>query len=513
VVLGSTLRIPSRSRSLTETEMFVIIERWSEVRRGSRACAMIALATLTLLAGGCSSGVLDHRALLSEPPKQAALPAGAQREHQRILAAYGGSYSDARLETLIGQMVERLVAVSDRPDLHYRVTLLNSPAVNAFALPSGNLYVTRGLIALANDESEIASVLSHEMSHVIARHAAMREDRARQAAIVDSVVHEVLSDPQSGALALANSQVALASFSRAQELEADALGVSLAAKAGYDPFGAVRFLTAMGRNAELKPTAKATLASRSFDFVSSHPATPERVTNALIRARQVSPQSGGTNSRTEYLASVDGLVFGEDPSEGFARGRRFLHPRLGFSFTAPEGFALDNTAQAVLGLKDGGAEALRLDVVQVPAEQALKDYLSSGWIENIDPQSVEELTINGFPAATATAKGDQWTFRLFAIRFGSDVYRFIFAGKHRAGDLDGAFRRSVGTFRRMTLAEIEHTKPLRLRVITVGAYDSIERLANRMAITDRRLEHFRVLNGLDPGQAPKPGDQVKIVTE
>jgi predicted Zn-dependent protease len=513
VVLGSTPRIPSRSKSLTDTEMFVGIPRWSEVRRGSRACALVTLIELALLAGGCSSGVPDRRTLLSEPPKQAELPAGAQREHQRILAAYGGSYADARLEGLIGQTVERLVAASDRPDLHYRVTLLNSPAVNAFALPSGQLYVTRGLIALANDESEIASVLSHEMSHVIARHAAMREDRVRQAAIVDSVVHEVLSDPQTGALALANSQVALASFSRAQEFEADGLGVSLAAKAGYDPFGAVRFLAAMGRNAALKPAAKASLDSRSLEFLSSHPATPERVTNALIRARQATPMSDNASRRTEYLASVDGMVFGEDPSEGFARGRRFLHPRLGFSFTAPDGFTLDNTAQAVLGVKDGGAEALRLDVVQVPAEQPLKDYLTSGWIENIDPQSVEELTINGFPAASATAKGDQWTFRLFAIRFGSDVYRFIFAGKHKAGDLDRAFRQSVDTFRRMTLAEIEHTKPLRLRVITVGAHDSVERLAHRMALTERRLERFRILNGLDPGQTLKPGDQVKVVVE
>jgi predicted Zn-dependent protease len=275
----------------------------------------------------------------------------------------------------------------------------------------------------------------------------------------------------------------------------------------------VRFLTAMGRNAELKPAAKASLGSHSLDFISSHPATPERVTNALIRARQVTPPSTGINSRAGYLASVDGMVFGEDPSEGFARGRRFLHPRLGFSFTAPEGFTLDNTAQAVLGLKDGGAEALRLDVVQVPAEQPLKDYLTSGWIENIDSQSVEELTVNGFPAASATAKGDQWTFRLFAIRFGSDVYRFIFAGKHKAGDLDRTFRQSVDTFRRLTLAEIEHTKPLRLRVITAGAHDSVERLAARMAIADRRLEHFRILNGLDPGQTLKAGDQVKIVVE
>ncbi len=134
------------------------------------------------------------------------------------------------------------------------------------------------------------------------------------------------------------------------------------------------------------------------------------------------------------------MVYGEDPSEGFVRGRRFLHPRLAFTFTAPPGFTLDNTAQAVLGLKDGGAEALRLDIVSVPAEQTLADYLKSGWLENVDASSVQEVTINGFPAATATATGEAWSFRLFAVRFGSDVYRFIYAAKNMTPEIDRSFR-------------------------------------------------------------------------
>ena len=151
------------------------------------------------------------------------------------------------------------------------------------------------------------------------------------------------------------------------------------------------------------------------------------------------------------------------------RGRRFLHPKLGFTFTAPDGFSLDNTAQAVLGLKDNGNQALRLDVVKVPAEQTLIEYLNSGWIENVEAGSVEELAINGFPAATATAKGEQWTFRLYAIRFGSEVYRFIFAAKTRTAETERTFREAVGTFRRLTLAEIQSAKPLRLKIVKVAA--------------------------------------------
>jgi predicted Zn-dependent protease len=479
------------------------------------ACAALLVTACTASPPGNAPQVS-----LQQTSKQAdaGMAPAALREHQRILAAYGGVYNDAKLQGVIEQTVERLVAASGKPDLHYKVTILNSQSVNAFALPTGQLYVTRGLIALASDESELASVLAHEMGHVIARHAEAREQQARQADLVNRVVADVVSDPEAGALALAKSKLALASFSQAQEFEADAIGIGIAARAGYDPYGAARFLTAMEHNSGLKPQQSAPMNPGAPDFLSSHPATPVRVTNAIVNARQYRAPASDTpqdreQSRDAYLGEIDGIVYGEDPSEGFVRGRRFLHPKLGFTFTAPEGFSLDNTAQAVLGIKHGGGQALRVDVVRVPAEQTLADYLTSGWIENIDPGTVEETTINGFPAATAAAKGDQWDFRLYAIRFGSDVYRFIFAVKHRTSESDRVFRESVGTFRRMSLAEIEQAKPLRLKVVTVGPGDTVEKLAGRMAVADRAAERFRVLNGLDPGDQPRPGSEVKIVVE
>ena len=474
----------------------------------------MAAAALGLLLAGCASlPNVGRQATLPDPPAIGKKTGPAQREHARILAAYGGAYQHPRMQSLLDQTVAKLVASSERPDLSYRITILNSPAINAFALPTGNLYVTRGLLALSNDSSELASVLSHEMAHVIARHAAMREDQARQAAIVSRVVTDVLNDPQMGALALAKSKIALASFSRAQELEADSIGVGLASRAGYDPYGATRFLNAMGRNAGLKPVGPGGGGdARSIDFLSSHPSTPDRVKNALTSARQHSAPGAASRDRAGYLAATDGLAFGEDPSEGFVRGRRFLHPKLGFTFTAPDGFSLDNTAQAVLGIKEGGSQAMRVDVVRVPAEQELAAYLTSGWIDKVDPQSVEAISVNGFAAATATARGDQWGFRLYVVRFGNDVYRFVFAAKNRSAEADRAFRETVESFRRMTLQEIERTRPLHIRVVMVRPGDTVERLAGRMA-TDRPLERFLVLNGLNAGQALTPGDQVKIVVE
>lgn len=465
---------------------------------------LVALAT-----AACSSTPGTRQLLLPELPKQAETAPSAAREHQRVLMAYGGAYENAKLQAKIASVVERLAATSDRHDIAFKVTVLNSPSVNAFALPNGQLYVTRGLLGLANDSAELASVLSHEMAHVVARHAAIREEQLKRTELISNV-NDILSDPEIGALALARSKLALASFSRAQEFEADDIGVGIAARSGYDAFGAARLLTAMGRNAELRAASR---GGHPVEFFSSHPATPERVKSAQNSARQYGAPGAGERDKASYLASVEGMIYGDDPFDGFVRGRRFLHPRLGFAFTAPEGFVLDNTTRAVIGIKEGTGQAMRLDVVRIAPEQSLVDYLNSGWIENIDPGSIEELSINGVPAATATAKGDQWAFRLYVIRFGGDVYRFIFAAKSHTAETERAFREAVHTLRHLSPAEMQSARPLRLAVIKVMPGDSIEQLVSRMAPVEHPLERFRVLNGLDGNERPKPGDIVKIIVQ
>jgi predicted Zn-dependent protease len=347
-----------------------------------------------------------------KPNRMVAQTPAAEREHERILSSYGGAYDDPKLGALIGKTVDRLVAASDRPDQAYRVTILNSGAVNAFALPTGQLYVTRGLIALASDTSELSSVLSHEMAHVLAKHASIREDQARQAAVVTRVVTDMGNDPDLTALALAKTKLTMASFSRAQEFEADGIGVGISARAHFDPYGAARFLASMERNAALK-AGKASLDPRAQDFLSSHPATPERVQNAQNSARQFTSPQGGERDRETYLAAIDNIVYGEDPSEGFVRGRRFLHPKLGFTFAAPDTFTLDNTAQAVIGVREGGTQAMRFDVVRVPAEQTLVDYLNSGWMENVDgfDRRADHQRLSGASATALATSGNSRSTR------------------------------------------------------------------------------------------------------
>ncbi|HEY2246442.1 MAG TPA: M48 family metalloprotease [Bradyrhizobium sp.] len=488
-------------------------------------CRRVSLAAVLLCApvalAGCGDMSRFQFSTAVAPPTAPAKPSRAvattpasEREHDRILTSYGGIYDDPKLEALVSRTVDRLVAASDRPEQAYKVTILNSGAVNAFALPTGQLYVTRGLIALASDTSELSSVLSHEMAHVLSKHAAMREDQARQAAIAARVVTEMGNDPEITAFTLAKGKLTMANFSREQELQADDMGVAISAHAHFDPYGASRFLTSMERNAELK-AGRSSLDPRAQDFLSSHPATPERVARARSSARQYnSPENGERDrDREDYLSAIDNIVYGEDPSEGFVRGRRFLHPKLGFTFQAPDNFTLDNTAQAVIGVREGGSQAMRFDVVRVPGEQTLGDYLNSGWMEGVDKASTEDLTINGFPAASAIAKGDQWQFKVYALRFGSDVYRFIFASRQKTQESERNARETVNSFRRLSLDEVQAARPLRIKVITVQPGDTVESLSHRMAGIDHPMERFRILNGLDAHAQVKVRDRVKVVVD
>jgi predicted Zn-dependent protease len=493
--------------------------RRKENRAGWRAGFRLAGAALavSLLLAACSTLESDRfglsEASVARDDVARTLPPEQRKEHERLVAAYGGVYHAPALEAQITKVVNRLVSASERPDIQYRVTILNSPAINAFALPGGTLYVTRGLIALANDDAELSSVLAHEMAHVIARHAAIREAQVRQAMIVSRVISDVVQDPDLGALALAKNKISLAAFSRDQELEADAVGVGISARAGYDPYGASRFLATMGRYAHLRAGNNAVSQNKDqVDFISSHPATPERVSLAITNASQYGTQKA-ERDRSDFLDAIDGMVYGDDPKEGYVRGRSFLHPNLGFTFTAPEGFSLENTAQAVLGATASGKEALRLDAVRVPGTTPLATYLASGWIDGVDPASIQAMNINGFPAATAVARGQQWSFRLYAIRFGSDVYRLVFAAREITPQNDQTFRAAADTFRRVDTEEIRNIKPLRISVVRVGLTDTVEKLARRMAVPDRKLERFLILNGLDKDAKLKFGDRVKIVVE
>ncbi|MFN3170259.1 MAG: M48 family metalloprotease [Hyphomicrobiales bacterium] len=431
------------------------------------------------------------------------------REHPRILDAFGGVYEDPELETRLVAMLRQVIAASDEPGRLYRLTLLNSASVNAFALPGGYLYVTRGLLALANDEAEVAAVVAHEIGHVTRRHAIAREQEVRTAALIDRVLTDVLSDPSAAQMAVLANGVSLAQFSQNQELEADELGVRTIGRAGYDPYAAARFLETMARFSALDA-----LPSNGGvpSFLSSHPSTPARIEAAVRLARQFGAPGIGETERDRYLDAIDGLVFGEPTDEGVVRGRRFLHPGLGIAFEAPQGFRLDNTPQAVLGAHEDG-RALRFDGVELRRGQSLEEYLQSGWIDGLDASSIAINTTNGLRVATANAAAGGWVFKVAVIVVEDRVYRFIFANNARTDAFTQAVASVVASFRQMSADERNGIEPLRIQVVAARRGDSVASLARRMDSGGDAEALFRIINALGPGDRVRAGDKVKLVVE
>jgi predicted Zn-dependent protease len=472
-----------------------------------------------LALGGCAQ--MEQQGQLFEPPPPSRPTQAAPRvdnrnsvQHKELVAQFGGEYSAPAAEAYLDAILAKLARASDFPNqTAYKVTILNTPVVNAFALPSGNLYVTRGLLALAGDASEVAAVMAHEIGHVTSHHSALRAEREREAAVISKAA-EVIQNKQKGEEIRSSQRLSVASFSRQQELEADAIGVRVIARAGYDPYGASRFLTALGKSSDLRAALYGKKQSSiDFDILSTHPSTPDRVARAVAAARQIGAPGIGRRDREGYLAAITGVAFGDDPAEGYVRGRVFTHPRLGFTFIAPEGFLLENSAEAVFGVREAENEALRLDSVRAPTSQSLESYVASGWVDGLLRSSVRRADINGLPAVTATARAGEWNFRLAVVQLDAEAYRLIFAVRALSEEAERRFDASIASFRRLTPQEASNVRGLKIAVATAAPGDTIDTLAARMITPNRPVEYFLLLNELDAGAALTPGERYKIVIE
>jgi predicted Zn-dependent protease len=432
-------------------------------------------------------------------------------QHPKILATYGGAYNDPELEQTLATIVGKLAAVTDDPTRAYRITVLNSPNVNAFALPGSYLYVTRGLLALANDSAEVAAVLAHEMGHVTANHGIERQRREQEAELAGRVVSQVLDSDSAGRAALARGRLSLASFSRNQELQADALGIRQIGRAGYDAFAAARFLKAMDAYSHFRNAFQA--ENPNLDFLASHPGTPQRIELAENHARAFGTPGTGAVDRDRYLTGIEGMLFGDSAVEGYVRGHDFFHPGLGITFRVPEGFVIDNTAEAVLATGPNDT-AIRFDGVALPQTTPLRDYITSGWIGGLDPSSIRAERIGDLDAVSARASGGEYVFDVTVIRIGGEVYRFLTAMPTSAGgDIQRMATDVAGSFRLLTAEEKASLKPLRIRIVTARSGDTVSSLARRIVGIDRKDEMFRLLNEIGENETVSAGTRYKIVAE
>jgi predicted Zn-dependent protease len=410
-----------------------------------------------------------------------------------------------------------LVKTSEMPDTQFTFTVLDSEIVNAFALPGGYVHITRGLMALANSEAELAGVLGHEIGHVTAHHSAQLYTRSVLAQILATGVGIATGNSALGQVATQGADAYLKSYSRENEYDADSLGVRYLGRAGYDPKAMADFLNSLEAHSRLE----AELAGRSpgsvdqFDITATHPLTLDRIQRAAAEANEERPGRPADDGREIYLRKINGLVYGDSPDQGYARGTRFAHPKLRFEFRVPDGFQLSNQPTAVIARNPNGA-TIAFDEISQSRDLSPRAYLDR---VNVRLSDAEDITINGLPAATAAARvqgsNGPRDLRLVVIRFNSEhLFRFVFLTPPQiTASAEDGFKRTTYSFRGLTSTEAAALKPLRLRIVRVRPGDTVASLATRMALPDRQEERFRVLNGLAPTDSIAAGGLVKIVVD
>ena len=477
--------------------------------------APMALALVLLGCSAPNSATEPSRFALFMPPGEEARI--GRQEHPKILARFGGVSDELETGAYVAAIGGRLAHHSGRPDLRYTFTVLNTPTVNAFAVPGGYVYVTRGLIALANNEAELAGVLAHEIGHVVARHTAQRFSRAVVAQLGSAVLGALTGSREVGQLAQLGGELYLKSFSREQEFEADTLGVKYLLATGYEPSAQAHFLEGLIVHAELENLLAGTPGGEpEAGFLSTHPRTPERVRRAITAAG--GGDSGQPRRRQEYLDRIDGLLYGDDAAQGFVRGRAFYHPVMRFTLEVPPGFRLFNTVERLIAKGPDGALVM-LDDADTSVRGDVMTYLTQVWAPGLALRDVELLDINGFRAATGRgtvgSRQGAMDLRLIAIRFRPDiVLRLSLITPPRLGAaLSEDLRRMTYSFRALSEAEAAALRPRRLKVLTVQPGDSLDSLAARMPFPDFRSERLRTLNRLPRGASLTPGQRLKTVVE
>jgi len=484
--------------------------------------ALAGTAAFALITGGCA-------ATSTQPvvPGQAANITAQEKQlgdqaHPQLLAEFGGAYTGPGA-SYVEQVGKNIAAQSGLADARgaYTVTLLNSPINNAFAIPGGYIYTTRQLVALMDNEAELAGVLGHEVGHVAARHSQQRQQAAQQNSILGvlgAVVSGVLlGNSQLGQLgqqlALQGTQLLTLKYSRSQEIQADDLGIAYLSGAGYDPAAMSTVLQSLAEQNALDARMSGQ-SNEVPEWASTHPDPAGRVARARQNAQG---QPGSVVNRDIFLSRIDGMLYGDDPKQGVIEGARFIHPELRFAFRAPDGFFMVNGTSAVSISGQSGKGQLTTRAYSGNLENYVRSAfadLSGEGQQQITPSQIDRTTVNGLSAAYGMARVDTGNgtvdVTVFAYEF-SNNQAFHFATITQSGNA-GVFNPMYSSMQRIAASEAAAVKPRKLDVVTVGAGDSVRTLASRMAYTDNQLERFLVLNSLDANATLRAGQKVKIVT-
>jgi predicted Zn-dependent protease len=469
-----------------------------------------------LLAAGCATNPATGERQLSFMSEEKEIALGQENDVE--VRKEMGSYDDRALQEYVTTVGMKLAQVSERPGLPWHFTVADVPAVNAFALPGGYIYITRGILAFLDDESQIAGVLGHEIGHVTARHAASQYSKSTLSQI--GLLGAAIFAPGGPALAQAGGTglgLLLLKNSRDDEAQADGLGVRYASRAGWDPAGIPRMLTTLARIEE-------TSDSRGVpNWLQTHPQPDDRVQRVQAAVREAETGAAKfTTDRNGYLNRMKGLVWGDSPEQGIVRGSRFLHKGLRFEFEFPNGWTIQNGQTQVAAKEPNGQSVMVLEQIRRPLGRTIEDTALIT-MQNAGFRQVEgdRRAVNGLDAYVGSWVGVLQNFGRVQVRAlfvrndaGRNAAVYFAAGIAPIDaypNVSTPFTRSLESFRSMSPADAERLQPNRIDLYTAREGDTWQSIAERQSKGIVKPTTLAIMNGHPVNDAPPPGELLKIV--
>jgi predicted Zn-dependent protease len=471
-------------------------------------CATAALAFTIACATNPATGKHEISLMSEAQEIQIGQQQDAQVRHEM------GVYRDAALQEYVSGIGMTLARAGERPNLPWHFTVVDTPAVNAFALPGGYIYITRGIMPFLDNEAQLAGVLGHEIGHVTARHAAQQYSRSTEAEL-GLLVSSILV-PQTRPLAqLGGNGLGLLflKYGRDDEAQADSLGVRYTSHSGWDPAGVPQMLTTLGRIEETSDNKGVP------NWLSTHPAPEDRVQRVSAAVQQAEAGADRfTVERDAFLKRIEGIVYGDNPDQGVVRGGRFLHAGLRFEVDFPSGWEVNNGQTQVVAREPGGRPLLLLQTVTRPVGRTIEEVaLRSMATAGLRATAGGATSINGLDAFVGSYIGSVQNLGRVEVRAAHVVLNrdvFFLAGLAPPDEYaraEPAFLKTINSFKPLSRSDAESIAPNRINLYTVGGGDTWQSIAERQGGRVVKPSTLAIMNGHAVNDQPHPGERIKIV--
>ncbi|MAA75429.1 MAG: peptidase M48 Ste24p [Salinisphaeraceae bacterium] len=474
------------------------------------ADSLLALALLACaLQSGCAVNPATGRPEVVLMSEQGEIDLG-RKTHQEILKQLP-VYNDQDLQAYVNEVGQKLAREGDRPELDYTFTVIDSPDVNAFALPGGYIYINRGLMAYMQTEAQLAAVLGHEIAHVTARHGVRQHRNSMLANVAAVAVAIGTGVGAAGDVAGIAGQAAISGYGRGMELEADRLGAAYMAKAGYDHeqmLEVLGILKDQQQYAAARAKAQGRQGGSYHGVFASHPENDQRLQEVVRAANSLTRGPDPVVGRDRFLRQVNGMVYGDSPEQGVSRGDSFYHGGLGFTFSHPPEWSLENQAQAVILIAPGGQAVIQLTALPQPQDKSPAQTLAAQNIRGLSRPVARE--VNGLRAAQARLSGGG---HVALVYHGTQAYALLGRPAESAADTDmtDAFNSVLGSFRQLTPADANKALAHRIALWQARPGWNYDRLARLSPLGGDAQAQLRLLNQDYPDEEPAAGETLKIV--